>query len=294
MSLLDIPRRGDGSNSPPAAANSSFYLAMSILEPERREGMYAIYAFCRAVDDIADEHGDRGARLAMLDDWRNDLDELYRGRTRARCGFLAEPVRRFGLQRADFEAVIDGMAMDVREDIRAPDWATLDLYCDRVASAVGRLSVRIFGIAEAADVWPRPAALPADAERLSHHLGRALQLTNILRDLDEDAERGRLYLPKEALVAAGISDFSPQAALAHPQLGAACAEVARRAREHFAEARAVMRASAMRRVRAPYLMDAAYRSILERLCARGFAPPRARVKASRVKIVAALIRCFFP
>ena len=97
----------------------------------------------------------------------------------------------------DFLAIIDGMDMDVAADIRAPDWATLDLYCDRVASAVGRLSTRIFGL-EA-----------RDGEPLAEHLGRALQLTNILRDLDEDRELGRLYLPREALDKAGIGDSDP-------------------------------------------------------------------------------------
>ena len=130
------------------ATKSSFYLAMRILEPPRRDAMFAIYAFCRAVDDIADDEGDRAIRRAALDQWRSDLDELYAGRIRPRCGFLAEPVRRFRLDRADFEAVIDGMAMDVDEDIRAPEWEKLELYCDRVASAVGRLSVRAFGLAD--------------------------------------------------------------------------------------------------------------------------------------------------
>ena len=121
------------------AKKSSFYLAMRVLEPPRRDAMFAIYAFCRAVDDIADEEGDRDERRRRLTEWRRDLDELYAGRTRLRCAQLAEPVRRFGLERADFEAVIDGMEMDVDQDIRAPDWATLDRYCDNVASAVGRL-----------------------------------------------------------------------------------------------------------------------------------------------------------
>ena len=104
---------------------------------------------------------------------------------------------RFALDRADFHAVIDGMAMDVAGDIRWPDAATLDLYCDRVASAVGRLSVRIFGMEEAIGI------------DLAHHLGRALQLTNILRDIDEDAAIGRVYLPREAIDAAGIAVGEP-------------------------------------------------------------------------------------
>jgi presqualene diphosphate synthase len=273
--------------TPAIAAKSSFYLAMRLLEPARRDAMFAIYAFCREVDDIADEEGDRAQRAAMLDEWRRDLDELYAGRVRRRCAYLAEPVRRFALDRADFEAVIAGMAMDVAQDIRAPDWQTLDLYCDHVASAVGRLSVRIFGLAEDA------GALPANAQLLSYHMGRALQLTNILRDLDEDAQRGRLYLPRESLLMVGVEDFTPHVALAHPGVVETCAEVAGRAREHYEQASLVMALSPPDRVRAPYLMAVAYRSILDRLVARGFAPPRAPVKASRVKVLAAMLRYAF-
>ena len=130
--------------------------------------------------------------------------------------------------REDFDAVIDGMAMDAERDIRAPDWATLDLYCDRVASAVGRLSVRIFGLPDEPGV------------ALAHHLGRALQLTNILRDIDEDASAGRLYLPREALAAAGVTTDEPLAAAADPKLAQACVEVAARAREHFDKAQSIM------------------------------------------------------
>ena len=103
--------------------------------------------------------------------------------------------------------------MDVEADIRAPALATLDLYCDRVASAVGRLSACAFGMPE------------KEGKSLAHHLGRALQLTNILRDLDEDAVIGRLYLPREDLRAAGIDEDEPRAVLAHPALAQACAPV---------------------------------------------------------------------
>jgi len=252
--------------------------------------MFAIYAFCRAVDDIADEEGDRDERRRRLTEWRRDLDELYAGRTRLRCAQLAEPVRRFGLERADFEAVIDGMEMDVDQDIRAPDWATLDRYCDNVASAVGRLSIRAFGLV---DESTPPGKLPEDARLLAHHLGRALQLTNILRDLDEDAERGRLYLPREALLTAGISDFTPEAALAHEGLGKACEEVARVARGHYEASERILAASPARAVKAPALMAAAYHSILDRLCERGFTAPREKVQASKLKVVLALLRYAF-
>ena len=163
----------------------------------------------------------------------------------------------FNLRRDDFLAVIDGMEMDVIAPIRAPDWATLDLYCDRVASAVGRLCVRVFGMADAQGV------------ALAHHLGRALQLTNILRDIDEDAAVGRLYLPQEALRAAGIASSEPLDAIANPAIDQACAPVVARARRHFVESDAIIAESPRRVVRTARIMSAAYRSILEHLVARG-------------------------
>ena len=182
------------------------------------------------------------------------------------------------MKQEDFDAVIDGMAMDAAEDIRAPDWATLDLYCDRVASAVGRISVRIFGLA------------PEPGEALAHHLGRALQLTNILRDIDEDAAVGRLYLPREALAAAGVTTDEPLKAAADPKLAGACAEVAARAHAHFAKANSMMAAAPRAAVKAPRLMAAAYGSILDRMLAEGFAPPRRRARASRLRLLGAVLR----
>ena len=226
-------------NAVARAAGSSFYAAMRILPRAQRDAMFEIYAFCRHVDDIADSDLPRPERLARLEAWRSDIDALYAGSPPARLKGLAETVRAFSLVRADFLAIIDGMEMDAREDIRAPDLATLDLYCDRVASAVGRLSVRIFGMPE------------ADGKLLAHHLGRALQLTNILRDLDEDAGVGRLYLPREGLIAANIDTADPAAVLADPALAKACAVVVERARAHFTDAETIMRRSSRRTVRAP-------------------------------------------
>ena len=262
------------------AANSSFYSAMRVLPERRRAAMFALYDFCRAVDDIADERGPATAveRLAALERWRVDIDAMFAGEAPVRLAALGEATRSYRLAREDFDAVIDGMAMDAERDIRAPDWVTLDLYCDRVASAVGRLSVRIFG-------------LPQDpGVALAHHLGRALQLTNILRDIDEDASDGRLYLPREALAAAGVMTDEPLAAAADPKLPRACVEVAARAREHFDKAQSVMAASPRAAVKAPRLMAAAYGSILDRMLKEGFAPPRRRARASRLRLLGALLR----
>src|SRR5205823_5228023 len=116
------------------AAGSSFYLGMRVLPRAQREAMYAVYAFCRAVDDVADRDGPRDERLAELEGWRADVERLYAGTAvPERLAALAGPIRTFGLKRQDFFAVIDGMAMDAAADIQAPNGATLDLYCDRVA-----------------------------------------------------------------------------------------------------------------------------------------------------------------
>ena len=204
------------------AAGTSFYWAMRLLPKHRRNGMYAVYAFCREVDDIADGEQPVERKIAALAAWREEIDDLYAGHPRHLVAqALREPTVRYDLRRRDFLAIIDGMEMDAREDIRAPDLATLDLYCGRVASAVGHLSVHVFG--DRSDA----------AHTVAELLGRALQLTNILRDLAEDASRGRLYLPREVLDRHGIRGTEPRAVLRHPALPAACREVAAIAEEHF-------------------------------------------------------------
>jgi squalene synthase HpnD len=258
---------------PPRPTGSSFYRAMKLLPPDQRDAMYEIYAFCRSVDDIADDGGPKAPRRDQLDSWRHDIDAIYEGRTPSHLAGLAAAARQFTLRREDFHAVIDGMAMDLEQDIRAPDLATLDLYCDRVASAVGRLSVRVFGME-----WEA-------GERLAHHLGRALQLTNILRDLDEDADIGRLYLPREMLQSAGIEASEPHTALAHPNLAAACTPIVEKARGHFAEAHRIMAVSPRKLTKAPRVMGAVYRRILARLMARGWSAPRHPVKVNKLALM---------
>ena len=263
------------------ASGSSFYNAMRILPRAQREAMFEIYSFCRQVDDIADASGRRDLRGAQLERWRADIDALFAGTTVARTQGLAVSVREFGLRREDFHAVIDGMEMDVVADIRAPSDTTLDLYCDRVAGAVGRLSVRVFGMQE------------QDGPALAHHLGRALQLTNILRDLDEDASIGRLYLPAESLRAAGICTTDPAEVLADPGLGKACANLVDRARDHFRHADAIMARNPRRTVRAPRLMAKAYLAILDRLVDRGWSPPRRPIRLPRARLLWLIMRHAF-
>jgi phytoene synthase len=260
-------------------SGSSFYAGMRVLPRAEREAMFAIYGFCRLVDDIADD-GDapRPERAAALDRWRRDLDALYAGGAPGQAALVGDAVARFKLRREDFEAIIDGMAMDVERDIRWPSLAELDLYCDRVASAVGRLSVRVFGMDETPGI------------ALAHHLGRALQLTNILRDIDEDAGIGRVYLPAEPIAAAGIAFSDPLTVVADPRIDQVARTVARIAHGHYAEAHAILAERPRGYLLAPRLMDAVYSRTLARTEAQGWVAPRTRVRTSKLALIGTLLR----
>jgi phytoene synthase len=238
------------------AASTSFYWAMRLLPRDRREAIFAVYAFCRAVDDIADDEPDPAKRAAGLAEWRREIDALYAGEPRHPVTRALLPGRTaFGLRRADFLAVIDGMEMDADGPIVAPDLATLDLYCDRVASAVGRLCVCIFG-----DASPQGMAV-------AEHLGRALQLTNIARDVDEDAGNGRVYLPRELLDRHGIPARPPGAIMRHPAYPKLWREFAGIAQDRFARADEALGRCSRSVMRPARIMMEVYRLNLKRLMA---------------------------
>jgi phytoene synthase len=265
-----------------AKAKTSFYTAMRILPQARRDAMYAIYAFCREVDDIADEPAPIDAKHRALEQWRSEIATLYTHGTPSLpvARALAGPITAFGLLRSDFDAVIDGMQMDADTDIRGPSLAELDLYCARVAGAVGRLSMRIFG------PWE------PEADAVADHLGRALQLTNILRDLDEDAARGRLYLPRELLQRHAIDSDDPTAVLKAASLPVVCADLAAIALQHFADSAAAMRRCRRRTMRPARMMGGIYRATLERLIQRGWSPPRQPVRLSKLTKLSIALRQF--
>lgn len=249
------------------ASGTSFYHGMKILPAARRDAMYAIYAFCRVVDDIADEEGrDFTTKQAELEAWRQRIAALYDTATaegpipRA----LLSVIRDYHVRQEDFIAVIDGMEMDAGVPIIAPTLAELDLYCDRVASAVGRLSVRVFGESS------------THADDVAYALGRGLQLTNILRDVPEDAARGRIYLPAEFLHEAGVTT-DPAQILNDPNLPHACEKVAAMAEDNFNRANAAMDQCAASAVRPARMMEESYRPMLDILKARRFDYRQGRV-----------------
>ncbi|HEX5279428.1 MAG TPA: presqualene diphosphate synthase HpnD [Micropepsaceae bacterium] len=273
MTLLD----GDWESARSRISGSSFYVAMRLMPKDRREAMFSIYAFNRAVDDIADEGDANPAeRLRRLDLWRDAIDLIYSGGPSPAS--LVEVVAKYGLRREDFLSVIEGMAMDATGASLAPDFATLDYYCDCVASAVGRLSIKIFGMDE------------EPGFQLAHHLGRALQFTNILRDLSEDAALDRLYLPRELLHDAGIHEQDPARVLSHPGIDVACRSLAQIAHRHYQEADLVLKSATRGSAQPPRLMSAVYRGLLKKMERTGWHPPQRRIRVGRAPLLLIALR----
>jgi squalene synthase HpnD len=237
-----------------ARSGSSFAAGMRILPRPRREAMFAIYAFCREVDDVADGPAPAEAKLAQL-----------RPTTRA----LLRPIAEYNLPQAEFLEVLQGMESDARGSLSAPSLAELRTYCRQVAGAVGLLSIRVFGVTD------------STAERFALSLGEALQFTNILRDLSEDAERGRLYLPAELLKDAGIAARDPVQVLADPRIAEACRALGQMAAADFEEAEALSQRLDRRKLRPALLMMAVYRRLLTRLEGAGWQPQTEPVGLTR-------------
>lgn len=177
-----------------AGSGSSFYYSFLFLPKPRREAITALYAFCREVDDVADECEDINLARIKLAWWRGEIVNLYAGNpqhpvTKA----LAGPVHEYDLEQEYFQEIIDGMEMDLEQN-RYEEFKHLQLYCYRVASVVGLLSAAIFGYTDHKTL------------RYAHDLGMAFQLTNIIRDVGEDARRNRIYLPLEELARFGVTE----------------------------------------------------------------------------------------
>jgi presqualene diphosphate synthase len=260
-------------------AGTSFFWAMRRLEEDKRNAMYAIYAFCREVDDIADEPGEVEEKRLALGLWRGEIERLYADRPRkmTACA-LIQPVEKYGLHKEDFRAIIDGMEMDAAPSIRIKDMAELELYNDRVACAVGRLSVRVFGVPEKLGI------------QLAFAQGQALQLTNILRDIVEDAEQDRLYLPGDLLRSHDIASDDLAALVKHPNLEDICELLANVASRRYAEARELAGQCKRDDVRPAVMMMDVYHQILEKLIRRGWKDISSPVKLSKLEKMWTLLR----
>lgn len=260
-------------------SGSSFYWPMRLLAAPKRNAMFALYALCRILDDIADSDETAAEKHLLLDQWQSEVDSAYEGApTQAITRCLTDAIAEFHLPKVEFDELIAGMVMDADGPIVAPDQQRLRLYCRRVAGTVGQLSLHIFGRTE------------PEAIEFGLHLADALQLTNILRDVAEDAERGRLYLPAELLCRHGVPDRLPEAALRHPGLPAVCAALAEQAETAFTQADRHLARAGRRDMLPALIMMAIYRRILQRLTARGWQQLTPRLRLSKPEKAALILR----
>ena len=287
-SLAPLPHQGstdpqDAVSALTAAAKSSFTLGMTLLARPRREAMHAVYAFCRVVDDIAD--GDppadtltRAEKRALLDDWRAEIERLYAGAPVSTIGrALAGPVERYRLPKQEFLLMIEGMEIDADGPVVAPTRAALHHYTRRVAGSVGQLSMLIFG------AEPGP-----ETERMALTLADAIQITNILRDVEEDASIGRVYLPREMLEDAGIP-CEPEAVARHPALPTVCKRLGAEAAEDYARAATLIRRYSRLKAAPALAMMGVYRRYLELMAAQDFRRNPAPSLSSGQKLRAGLL-----
>ncbi len=258
-------------------SKSSFYWAMRLLPRKKRTAMFAIYAFCRGVDDIADESCAVPYKRTRLEKRRTEIIMALDGNPRTsldRQLLLAK--NQFNLNNSDFLDIIKGVAMDLKdekadEQVRIENMSELTLYCDRVAGAVGRLSNRVFEV------------IGDGSDKLASSLGRALQITNILRDLLEDAENNRLYLPQEILKKHGIKRFNPREVLASPLITKVCNEIADVANKDFQNAEAILKKFERKKIRPIIIMKNIYQLTLKRLMKRGWVDLEQTVRLSKIE-----------
>ena len=241
-----------------AQSGSSFYYSFRLLPAERRVAINALYAFCREVDDAVDETSDPNVARAKLAWWRTEVAAIYAGAPQHPVALALVPAaRRYGLRQAGLQTVIDGMQMDL-DKVRYVDFAELETYSDCVAGAVGLMSAEIFG-------YEDPAT-----RGYARDLGIAFQLTNIIRDVGEDARRGRIYLPQDDLARFGVAPSDVLRATASPAFVELMRFEVDRARGWYGRALAKLPPRDRRAQRAGLAMAAIYRTLLDEIARDGY------------------------
>ena len=241
-----------------AQSGSSFYYSFMFLPPPRRRAITALYAFCREVDDVVDEVADPAVARTKLAWWRQEIARAFDGTPQHPVALALKPiVREFALPPEHFQTVIDGMAMDL-EQARYVDFAALELYCHRVAGVVGLMSAEIFGFAD------------ARTRGYARDLGVAFQLTNICRDVGEDARRGRIYLPQEDLARFDVTPSALLRAEYSDGVRKLMAFEVNRAQEWYARALAQLPAVDRKAQRTGLIMAAIYRTLLDEIARDGY------------------------
>jgi phytoene synthase len=266
-----------------AASGSSFYYSFLFLPPPKRNAITAFYAFCREVDDVVDEISDPQVARTKLAWWRTEVERAYAGTaTHPVTQALVEWLFPLGIRQPQLMQIIAGMEMDLNQT-RYPDSESLRLYCHRVAGIVGEISATIFGASQ------------ERTRAYANTLGLALQLTNILRDVGDDARRGRVYLPEDAMQRHGVTRDQVLRRQASPQLTALLQEMGEQARNLYREAASYLPKEDVRNQRAGLIMGRIYRVLLDEIVADNFAVLDRRIALTPLrKFALAWVSFVFP
>ncbi len=254
-----------------AQSGSSFYYSFLFLPKERREAITALYAFCREVDDIADECQDRDIALVKLEWWRQELARTFADApSHPVSQALLPAIRRYDLALEQLEEIIDGMEMDLQH-VRYADFKALQLYCYRVAAVVGQLAAAIFGYTDRGTL------------KYAHDLGIAFQLTNIIRDVGEDARRNRIYLPQDELAQFGVSENDILSGRSTAAFRALMTQQAARAQQFYQQAMQELPATDRRNQRPGLVMAAIYQAVLHEIARDDFPVLQQRVSLTPLR-----------
>ncbi len=260
---------------------TSFYWGMNLMEKNQRRAMFSVYSFCRKVDDIADSNESKKKKLDKLSSWVKKINLLYKNRT---SDFLSREllfaIRKYALIKKDFLDIIYGMKMDIIEKIIYPDQKKFFLYCDRVAGAVGCLSMNIFEINH------------IKSREYAKYLGRAFQLTNILRDLKEDSLLGRCYIPKNLILRFTSTDQRPEKIIKDSQIGNICCELKKITKENYEIAEKISKNFDKKKMKAPFLMKSMYETIFKKISMKDWDLEK-KVKLSKIEKSLILIKFIF-
>ena len=252
-------------------SGSSFYYSFMFLPPERRRAITALYAFCREVDDAVDEPADPQVARAKLDWWRHEVARLYAGQAQHPVTIALVPaIGPFNIQQRQLGEIMDGMEMDLTQN-RYPDFESLRLYCHRVAGVVGLLAANIFG-------YRNPKTLD-----YAENLGLAFQLTNIIRDVGEDARKDRIYIPSDEMQRFGVSAADVLNAQHTENFSRLIEFQVRRVENFYAEALAALPAEDRRAQRPGLVMAAIYRAVLEEIGRDGYQVLTRRTKLTPIR-----------
>lgn len=243
-------------------AHSSFYYAMRALPEDQRQAVFAIYAFCRELDDIVDGHYAADMKQNKLIQWWKEIENIYQlNKAEKLVGHALLPaIEQFDLPREEFDHLLEGMNMDGVGVMHAPEWKELARYCRCVAGSVGVLVLSVLGCTD------------RYAHQFALYLGEAMQLTNILRDIQEDAKMGRLYVPQEELRKAGIPVAPAKQVVAHPVFPLVYMSMASFAFHRFEQAENQLLYTDSEKLRPALVMMETYRVLLKKLYKRGWDP----------------------